>query len=583
LFKVTTTGLKPGTSYTFYWSTLDPSKPVNTITRSDGSRAPRYKVVPCTIKNDAGNCVGIVGTTLKATDKEYTSSETNGILGDATVSLRFAVVLSQEDSSLTWVLNRGGPSWTNKGVTDPLGMETKYISGVKTASPNTFVDQNVAGFQLPLSGAGIFVQSFAAQQIPTDRVSNGVYVNDPSNGGSGVYRKNLVDIALTAAGVTLPGTAAERGAEFTKNSWTTFFVPVSANILIFENSKANEKGDITISATMKMVGFTACNFISTQKEAFCAAILDAGKVQKGGTSTCTVTAVKDKQADGTFALPVKCDAIAPSQGVEARAPQIFGGRRLQLGRDDRRLAADSEIIIEYDLKLKDARDVVRAQLILEELKSFEKIKSDPVMQGKLVKAFIANGMKSEKADGTLVDPSVGVPFAITGADPPKVSHKSTVWEKPSFGFGAKPVKPTTPEAPPVKPTKPVLVNDMTGVYAGAGIGAALAVLLIASAGIYYFDDYWKSKHDQGESVKGRNMPDSPAFGWEHAGSNTGLVLPRNVQSEAKFDGGALPGGSAVATRDGNRGAEAVFDGGGAIPGGVSELTNVEGVAEETFR
>jgi hypothetical protein len=281
----------------------------------------------------------------------------------------------------------------------------------------------------------------------------------------------------------------------------------------------------------------------------------------------------------TATAPSQATVAAPSQGVETRAPQqqVFGGRRLQLGHDNRRLAADSEIIIEYDLKLKDARDVVRAQIILEELKSFEKIKSDPVMQGKLVKALIANGMKSEKADGTLVAPSVGVPFAITGADPPKTSHKSTVWEKPSFGFGAKPLKPATPEAPPVKPTKPVLVNDMTGVYAGAGIGAALAVLLIASAGIYY----WKSKQDQGETGKVRNMPDSPAFGREHAGSNTGLV-PRNGPSEATFDGGAMPGSSAVAIRDGNRGAEAVFDGGEVVPGGVSELANVDGPAEETF-
>ena len=585
LFKVTTTGLKPGTSYTFYWSTLDPSKPVNTITRTDGSRAPRYKVVPCAFTNDAGNCVGISATTLKATDKEYTGTETNGILGDATVSLRFAVVLGQ-GSSLTWVLNRGGPSWTNQGVTDPLGMETKYISGVKAASPNTFVDQNAAGFQLPSSGAGIFVQSFAAPQIPTDRVYQkglGVdgsdYVNDPKNGGSGVYRKNLVDIALTAAGVTLPGTAAEREAEYTKNSWTTFFVPESANIIIFENNKANEKTDITISSTMEMVGFTACNFVPSQQEAFCATILAAAKVQKAGVSTCTVTAVKDKKADGTFALPANCNAVQ-----QLFTQQVFGGRRLQLGRDGRRLAADSVILIEYDLKLKDARDVIRATIIFEELKSFEKIKTDPVMQGKLVKALIANGMKSEKADGTLVSPSVGVPFAITGADPPKTSHKSTAWEKPSFGFGAKPLKPTTPDAPPVKPTKPALANDLTGVYAGAGIGAALAVLLIASAGIYF----WKTKQDKANE-KGRDEACSvseiePAFGRAHAGSNTGLVR-RNGPSEAKFDGGAMPGGNAVAIRD--QGADAVFDGGSyphGVPGGVSEIemANVDGPAEETF-
>jgi len=118
-----------------------------------------------------------------------------------------------------------------------------------------------------------------------------------------------------------------------------------------------------------------------------------------------------------------------------------------------------------------ATDLSRANIILEELVKFEDAATDPVMQQELVAAFAAQGLVGD-------DP-VNNPVSVIGAGKPSSNYKSGSFDKPSFGFGAKPLEPINPE-PYQAPPKKAAID-----YTGAIVGLVLGSLVLVAAAVWY--------------------------------------------------------------------------------------------------
>jgi hypothetical protein len=241
--------------------------------------------------------------------------------------------------------------------------------------------------------------------------------------------------------------------------WTMFYVPASSLVVVFETSEANKDMDITFSSSITISGYTACTFQGAVRVMFARAMEKQIGVSSGAVVvTAVVNAVTGNPASTNCAPTVSPPArrqLAAGRvavGIVAAAP--------------RRLAGDG-IKIEYSVVLRNARDVARAQLIFEELKDYEQLAKDPVLQAALVKAFVAEGLVGD-------DP-INNPISVISGGKPKSTHQSTIYTKPSFGKGAKPLAPVNPTKKGGIGEPNIVAPDYTGAIIGLIVGSLIVV------------------------------------------------------------------------------------------------------------